>query len=66
MIGKLILGIALLIGYVWYKRWADWSLLPRLKFRPNLATLIEGIILVLLVLFIFFGLPGTLFKSAHH
>ena len=59
-IGKLAFAIATLPAYIWFKESTDWSLLLKLKSRSKVWTLVEGVLLALLVLFILFGLPRLL------
>jgi hypothetical protein len=65
-IGKVLIGLVLLIGYIWFKEWGDWSLLSRVKNRSTIWTVIEGGVLLLLVLFIIFGLRQFLIKPGPH
>ena len=59
-IGKLVLAIATLPAYIWFKESTDWSPLLKLKSHSKVWTVVEGVLLALLVLFILFGLPRLL------
>jgi len=57
-VGKIVLMIGALAGYIYYKRKADWSLLESgRKRRSRAVTTIEVSVLIGLLLFIFFVMP---------